>query len=219
MPCGVRRAAPGRNGHAATAIACPRAGRPAETRRGVLRQTAPCWTTVALMPAAAARVGGVSATQGAFVPRQGRQGGAATPAASSRACVPAATPCQWPYRNAARSFSSNRARQGRRRQRSLPRRHAPMALPQRGAQLFVEPRQAGREAPAKPAASPRVNGPAAMLRANGLAAAQRAAFRRTAPGREGGASEARRVATRQWPYRNAARSFSSNRALLEVRRR
>jgi len=94
-----------------------------------------------------------------------------------------------------------------------------MALPQRGAQLFVEPRQAGREAPAKPAASPRVNGPAAMLRANGLAAAQRAAFRRTAPGREGGASEARRVATRQWPYRNAARSFSSNRALLEVRRR
>ena len=108
---------------------------------------------------------------------------------------------QWPYRNAARSFSSNRARQGRRRQRSPPRRHAPMELPQRGAQLFIEPRPAGSEAPLMPAASPR---------ANGLIATPRAASRRTAPGRERGAGEACRVATRQWPYRNAARSFSSN---------
>jgi len=53
-----------------------RAGHPAETRRGVLRQTAPCWTTVVLMPAAAARAGGLSATQGAVIPRQGREGGA-----------------------------------------------------------------------------------------------------------------------------------------------
>ncbi len=49
-------------------------------------------------------------------------------------------------------------------------------------------------------------------RASGLSATRRAASRRTAPGREGGASKACRVATRQWTYRNAARGFSSNRA-------
>jgi len=131
------------------------------------------------MPAAAACVGGLSATQGAFIPRQGREGGA------SNACRIVTRLCS--CRNA-----------------------VPVDLAQRSAQLFVDPRPAGSEAPLMPAASPR---------ANGLAAMQRAAFRRTAPGREGGASEAHRVATRQWPYRNAARSFSSNRALLEVRRR
>jgi len=131
------------------------------------------------MPAAAARAGGLSATQGAVIPRQGREGGAN----EARRVVTRLCAC----RNA-----------------------LPVDLAQRRAQLLVEPRKARKEAPAKPAASPR---------ANGLTATWRAASRRTAPDREGGASEVRRVATRQWSYRNAARSFSSNRALLEVRRR
>ncbi len=118
------------------------------------------------------RASGLTATPHAAFRRTapGREGGA------NEACRVATR--QWSYRNAARSFSSNRARQGRRRQRSPPRRHAPMELPQRGAQLLVEPRPAGSEAPLMPAASPRARGFAAI--------------------------------PRQWPYRNAARSFSSN---------
>gem|GEM_PF-1590846 len=132
--------------------------------------------------------------------------------------------CWWGVRNAGRVCSAP-GQAGRRSNacrivtRLCSCRNAvPVALPQRRTQLFVEPRQAGKEAPAKPAASPR---------ADGLTATRRAAFRRTAPGREGGASEARRVATRQWACRNAARqwtcrsaacSFSSNRARQGRRR-